>query len=131
MSEEERKERLRNGKKSKILRSLLVFCLILIFAALFWWLVMHMREREARSFLIQAIESINKQTDFYKKHSEKEALEEIEKSRFAITNNYTITLHYDTWSAYDYEVVFDRSYASYVDIHRIKGSLWITYFDLR
>jgi hypothetical protein len=131
MSEEERKDRLKNGKKSKILRSVLVFCLILIFAVFSWWLVMHMREREARSFLIQAIESINKQTDFYKKHSKKEALEEIEKSRFAITNNYTIILHYDTWSEYDYEVIFDVYTSSYIDIHRIKGSLWITYFDLR
>ena len=128
MSEEEKKVRLRNGKKSKILRSVLVFCLILIFAALFWWLVMHMREREARSFLIQAIESINKQTDFYKKHSEKEALENIEKNRFAITNNYTITLHYDTWSDYDYEIVFDRNYGFYVTIHRKKGSLVISDF---
>ncbi|MFX0067347.1 MAG: hypothetical protein ACFFC7_34940 [Candidatus Hermodarchaeota archaeon] len=125
---EERKVRLRNSKKSKILRSVLVFCLILIFAALFWWLVMHLREREARSFLIQAIESINKQTDFYKKHSEREALENIEEYKDVITNNYTITCHYDTWSEYDYEVVFDRSYGFYVTIQRKKGSLVISDF---
>jgi hypothetical protein len=91
-------------------------------------LIMHMREREARSFLIQAIGSINKQTDFYKKHSEKEALEEIEKVRFAITNNYKIILHYDTWSEYDYEVVFDRKWGCYVTIIRSKGSLVISDF---
>ena len=80
------------AKQERIQRWVLTLCVISAFAALFlcvFWLrhVGRMRKREARSFLSQVIESINDQTDFYKKHSRNQALEDIEKDRDKISDN--------------------------------------------
>lgn len=78
------------------------------------------RQQEVRLFIEEVVESINDQTDFYKKHAEKRAISGIERHIGSITDNYEVLIVDYDWGTYDYRVAFDNNNTFRVKVVRDK-----------
>lgn len=75
-------------------------------------------EHRAREFVQKVVESINQQTDYYKQHCRKDAIEKIEENIYTITDNYEVKVVDFEWAYYEYHLTFNGTNKFYVSVMR-------------
>lgn len=76
-------------------------------------------EQRAREFVQKIVNSINQHTDYFKQHSEKDAIKEIEENIGEITDNYEIEVLDYEWAYYEYRLTFDKTNKFNVSVMRL------------
>ena len=107
-----------------LLLSILVIFLSIVFRPTPW-----RQEKKARKFLVKVVTSINENTDFYKKHTKKQALDRIKKYRHLIIEDRHIKLYGSSeQGVHEYFVTFGKMYKFKVNIRVTKGAFILDRF---
>jgi hypothetical protein len=86
---------------------------------------------EAREFLVQVIESVRNQTDFYKKKGFSRDIREIEIYKDKFSDNYKIKLIENELGYHTYMIIFGGENEFYIVITGKKGDFRYSHFELQ
>lgn len=103
----------------KILPKLLIFGLGFVLAYFICTEAYHRElneQQDVRDFVDKIISSVLDQTEFYKKHSQKQAIETIEEYANDFSKCYKVGTFDKTFHAYEAVIIFDNEKRFYVDV---------------
>ena len=74
------------------------------------------KQKEARVFISQIVDSVFRNTNFYKHRTDSNVIEKLETHRDLMSNQYTISTIDYSWGIYEAKIVFDNGVSVKVDV---------------
>ncbi len=100
-------------KKSKI--ALYVFLIFMIGFGLVKY-NLSQKQKRAQVFIGKIITSVLEDTEFYKRNSHKDAIDELENNKDKISENYLISIVDYSWGVHEAYILFDNKTRFYADV---------------
>ena len=111
------------GSKSYFSKVPIVFCvlIIIILLATNWFTFGQykflQKEKDAKVFIRQVINSVLADTDFYKMKTESNLITKVEASRELLSNHYTISTIDYSWDIYEGTILFNNGKTIKIDVN--------------
>ena len=74
------------------------------------------KQKEARVFISQIVDSVFRNTNFYRHRTDSNVIEKLETHRDLMSNQYTISTIDYSWGIYEAKIVFDNGVSAKVDV---------------